>query len=137
MEAPMHDHPDETLRGKDHTADGRHLHEPDGFPHSMIGVLAFFLFIFPIIVGAFWAGAGIGGALIAAGLLLFVGVPLVVSKLRHGAQEWRAVEATEEHEVEQAEAAGTPPPENSIERVNDRWNRSPYDETVPRTVPPR
>lgn len=131
----MHDHPTETLRGKEPTPDGRHLHEPDGFPHSMIAVLAIFLFLFPVVVGAFWVAAGVGGALIGAGLLLFIGVPLTVAKLNRRAEGWRAVDEIEEHEVEEAEAAGLPPPQNSIEKVNERWNRSPYDETVPRTVP--
>ena len=131
----MHDHPTETLRGKDPTRDGRHLHAPDGFPHPMIGVLVTFVVLFPLLVGAAYVSAGIGGALIAAGLLLFIGVPIVVSKLNRKAEGWREVDEVEEMEVEAAEQMGVPPPKNSIDRVNDRWNRSPYDETVPRTAP--
>lgn len=126
----MQDHFSETKRAKDPTVEGRHLHEPDGFPHSMIGVLAFFVIMFPIVVGAFYLGAGIGGALIGAGLLLFIGFPIVVAKLNRSADAQRAVEEHEEHEVEAAEAAGYPPPKTPMERVNERLNMN-YEQRNP------
>jgi hypothetical protein len=117
----------ETLRSKEPTPDGRHLHEPDGFPHSMIAVLAFFVVGFPIVVGIFYVTAGIGGALLGAGLLLFVGFPLVTAKLNRRVETTRVVEEDEEREVEAAEALGVPPPKTHMERINERLNRT-YDE---------
>jgi hypothetical protein len=118
----MYDHPSETKRAKEPTVEGRHLHEPDAFPHSMIGVLAFFVVLFPIVVGAFYVAAGIGGALIGAGLLLFIGFPIVVAKLERRTEEARAAEEAQEREVEEAEAAGLPPRKTPEERLNDRLN---------------
>ncbi|HTJ42854.1 MAG TPA: hypothetical protein VL463_12210 [Kofleriaceae bacterium] len=131
----MHDHPTETLRAKDPTADGRHLHEPDGFPHSILGVLFFLCFLIPLVIGGLYVEYGVGTAVTGGAIFLFVVFPYLITKLNRNAQTWRAVEETEEHEVESAELLGVPPPKNSIERLNERWNRSPYDETVPRTIP--
>ncbi len=132
----MHDHPDETLRGKEPTREGRHLHEPDGFPHAMIGVLMFVLAVMAIATGALYVAYGPITAVITAIVFLFIGLPWLLVKLQRGAQHWRRVEETEEQEVERAEAAGVPPPKNSIEQLNEKLNRSPYDETIPHTRAP-
>jgi hypothetical protein len=129
----MHDHASERLRGKDPTLDGRHLHEPDGFPHTMMGVLVCVVFLLPVIVGACYVFAGIGGALIGAGLFIVLVFPFLVGRLLKGARHWRVVDELEEIEVEHAEQRGDKPWEDLVDRINDRWNDSPYDDTVPRT----
>src|SRR6266496_2078063 len=120
MREEMH----ETLRGKQPTIEGRHLHEPDGFPHSMIGVLAFFVVLFPLVVFAFYVSSGVGGALVAAGLLLFVAFPIVIAKLNRRVEEVRRVDEREEEEVEAAEAAGLPTPKTAMEKVNERLSKN-------------
>ena len=132
----MRDHPDETLRGKEPTREGRHLHEPDGFPHAMIGVLMFVAVIMTIAIGALYVAYGPATAVITAAVFLLVGMPWLVGRLRRGAEHWRDVEEREEREVERAEAAGVAPPKNSIEAINEKLNRSPYDETIPHTRAP-
>ena len=132
----MHDHPDETLRGKEPTREGRHLHEPDGFPHAMIGILFFVAIVVAIAIGVLYIATGAITALIVAALFVIAGLPLLLGRLRRGAEHWRGVDRAEEEEVEAAEAAGVAPPENSIEQLNDKLNRSPYDETVPHTQAP-
>jgi hypothetical protein len=132
----MHDHPDETLRGKDRTRDGRHLHEPDGFPHAMIGVLMFVVVVMTIAIGALYVAYGPVTAVIAAAVFLFIGLPWLVGKLQRGADHWRRVEEKEEDEREAAEAAGVEPRKNSFEAINEKLNRSPYDESIPHTRAP-
>ncbi len=120
----MHDDTRESLRSKDPTREGRHLHEPDGFPHTMIAVLAFFVVLFPICVGAAYVATGIGGALVVAGILLFFGFPIVTAKLNRRVEHARVDEQHAEHEVEAAEAAGLPHPRTANEHINDQLNRT-------------
>jgi hypothetical protein len=129
----MRDHASDTLRAKDRTVDGRHLHEPDGFPHTMMGVLFCVTLAVPVIVGICYVVAGIGGALVGAGFFLIVGIPFLVGRMLRGTRHWRVVDELEEIEVEHAEERGDKPWESVIDRINDRWNDSPYDDTVPRT----
>ena len=132
----MRDHPDETLRGKDPTREGRHLHEPDGFPHAMIGVLMFVLAVMAIATGAIYVAYGPATAVITAAVFLLIGLPWLIGKLQRGAEHWRTVEEREEQEVERAEAVGAPTPRNSLELLNEKLNRSPYDESIPHTRAP-
>jgi hypothetical protein len=132
----MRDHPDETLRSKDPTREGRHLHEPDGFPHAMIGLLMFLVVIVALLIGALYVTSGPKSALVVAALFVLVGMPWLLVKMNRGAEHWRAVDQREEREVEVAEAIGAPKPKNSIEQINDKLNRSPYDETIPHTQAP-
>ena len=129
----MRDHASERLKGKDPTIDGRHLHEPDGFPHTMMGVLFCVTIAMPVIVGVCYVAAGIGGALIGTGLFIVLGLPFLVGRLLRSTRHWRVVDELEEIETEHAEERGEPAPESFIDRINDRLNRSEYDETVPRT----
>jgi hypothetical protein len=101
MREEMH----ETLRSKETTIEGRHLHQPDGFPHMMVGVLVFFVMAFPIAIGVFYVTSGVVGAVVSGLLLLFVGVPMATTMMKRGADAQRAAEEREEHAVEAAEAS--------------------------------
>jgi hypothetical protein len=129
-EARMREEMNETLRSKERTVEGRHLHEPDGFPHSMMGMLVFLIVVFPLVVFAFYVSSGVSGALVTATILVFIVFPITISKMKRGIDESRHLDELEEAEVERAEAAGLPRPRNSFEVINDALSKN-YEERNP------
>jgi hypothetical protein len=96
----------EVLKSRETTPEGRHLHEPDAFPHAMMGRLVLLTVVFAVAIGALWAVGGTRGALIGGAILLVVVFPLVASRTNRRAQKERVKEIEEEHQVEAQEHAG-------------------------------
>jgi hypothetical protein len=106
MESYEPDH--EALKSKETTTEGKHLHEPDAFPHAMMGRLVLLAVVFAIAVGGIWAASGTGGALFGGFILLVIVFPLVASRVNRRVQRERDEEIEDEHRAEAREQAGVP-----------------------------
>jgi Flp pilus assembly protein TadB len=99
----LSDAEDPELRHPEPTPEGRHLVEPDAFPHVMMARLGAILVASALAMAVLWAVGGIVAALVGAAIALVVAVPLIVVRMTRAVKVKRRVESEQERQLEAQE----------------------------------